>query len=569
MTTVTPSTNSSPVEAGCRIHAELPTASGRAGALDGNRADLSPNDRGKTSKTGESSNSPASHAAVAGRYRHRPDDEKSGKPTIHVTPGKIHDAVRDAEIALARSGKYFQRGGRIVQVTLDPHTNDARAYPVGQSALIHGLSAAADWTKYSETTLQRKKIDPPQKCAAILHDLSTYEHLPVLKGIARQPYLRPDGTLMMQAGYDPTTMMYGAFDASEFTIPEVPTRKDAEAALAELESLLSEFQFAARYDLTATLTAILTAAIRPSLSLAPMVHVRAHAPGSGKSCLCELTSAFATSRRNSPTTFPSDDDECRKLLLAEYMGSPAVIEFDNLTTDILPHNSLCAALTSEFISGRILGSLKTVSVNTRTMLLSSGNNVGPIQDMARRCVTITLDPACEAPAMRSFKRPDLVQYVLRKRGHFVSLAFTIILAWIRAGRPMSAQRPLAGFSEWSDLCRQPIAWLTGEDPASSIFEGLNQDPDRELLDRLLTSWHEEFGSRPARVREAVAAAQAYGDTNVELREVIHEIAGERAEINRKKFGWWLRKHVGRLVNGRKFVRAQHGGSAEAWAVVSA
>lgn len=134
---------------------------------------------------------------------------------------------------------------------------------------------------------------------------------------------------------------------------------------------------------------------------------------------------------------------------------------------------------------------------------------------------------------------------------------------------MVAQRPLAGFKEWSDLCRQPIAWLTDEDPATSIFEGLNQDPDRDLLDRLLTSWHEEFGSRPTMVREAVAASERCGDLNAEFREAIHEIAADRNDVNRRKFGWWLSKHEGRIVNGRKFVRARRGGSAEEWAVVSA
>lgn len=65
--------------------------------------------------------------------------------------------------------------------------------------------------------------------------------------------------------------------------------------------------------------------------LAPMYHVRAHAPGSGKSYLYELITAFATPQKGTPTVFPTDDDECRKLLLTELLRAPAVIEFDNLT----------------------------------------------------------------------------------------------------------------------------------------------------------------------------------------------------------------------------------------------
>jgi hypothetical protein len=55
--------------------------------------------------------------------------------------------------------------------------------------------------------------------------------------------------------------------------------------------------------------------------------------------------AFATPQRGTPTTFPGDDEECRKLLLAELLGAPAAIEFDNLTGELLAHKGLCPALS--------------------------------------------------------------------------------------------------------------------------------------------------------------------------------------------------------------------------------
>jgi hypothetical protein len=229
--------------------------------------------------------------------------------------------------------------------------------------------------------------------------------------------------------------MFGVFDAREFSVPDSPTRKQAVMALARLNELLQEFPFAGVSDLSAALAAMLTAAVRPSLANAPMFHVRAPMVGSGKSYLCELITAFATPQRGTPTTFPSDDEECRKMLLAELLRAPAVIEFDNLTGDLLAHKSLCMVLTSEFMSGRILGVSKTATVGTRVLFLSSGNNVGPVQDMTRRCLTIRLDPGCETPAARNFKRPDLVRDVLRERGQYVSSALTIVRAWLAAGRP--------------------------------------------------------------------------------------------------------------------------------------
>lgn len=110
----------------------------------------------------------------------------------------------------------------------------------------------------------------------MLFDSSSYNHLPVLKGLARQPYLRPNGSLMIAAGYDAETAMFGVFNPREFTIPDSPTRAQAEAALVLLNDLLKEFSFTSETDRAAALAAILTAAIRPSLAHAPMTHVRAH-----------------------------------------------------------------------------------------------------------------------------------------------------------------------------------------------------------------------------------------------------------------------------------------------------
>ena len=58
------------------------------------------------------------------------------------------------------------------------------------------------------------------------------------------------------------------------------------------------------------------------------------------------------------------------------------------------------------MTGRILGLSKTATVSTRALVLSSGNNVGPVQDMTRRCITIHLSPNCEVPAARPFERPE-------------------------------------------------------------------------------------------------------------------------------------------------------------------
>lgn len=490
------------------------------------------------------------------------------KPTIRIVAGEIHRVVDAAERELAHSRRHYQRGGLIVTVVTDPGTREMRIQDVSLPALVRALAGAALWERFDARAQDWARTDPPARHAGVLFDSTSYPHLPVLSGLARQPYLRPDGSLMAAAGYDTATGMFGVFNAREFSIPEAPGRADAEAALEILDELLAEFSFAGEADRAAALCAILTAAVRPSLAVAPMFHARAHMVGSGKSYLCELITAFATPQRGTPTSFPADDEECRKLLLAELLRAPAVIEFDNLTGDLLAHKSLCTALTSEFMSGRILGVSKTATVGTRALFLSSGNNVGPVQDMTRRCITIRLSPQVEVPAARSFRRPDLVREVLRSRARYVSAALTLIRAWIVAGRPKAECRALASYGDWSDLCRQPLLWLGCADPTASVFEAMRDDPDRETLARLLNAWHAAFGKTPAMVRDAVKQASAYHEQDSELREVLRDISDERGEINRRKLGWWIRRHAGRIVDGLRIVRASGSGngSAERWRI---
>jgi hypothetical protein len=488
------------------------------------------------------------------------------KATIIIQKGEIHRIIDRAECELASSNRYYQRGGMIVSVYTDPGTKETKIEAISPSELVRALSNVATWEQYDARQKTLVRIDPPERHVRVLFDAVSYQHLPIINGLVRQPFLRVDGSVTQTAGYDLESGMFGVFDTRKFLIPDAPSRQEAETALALLNEVLDEFCFSSEADRSAALSAILTAEIRSSLPKAPMIHVRAHSVGSGKSYLCELITAFATPQKGTPTSFPADDEECRKLLLAELLKAPAVIEFDNLTNDIVPHKSLCTALTSEFMSGRILGVSKTVTVSTRALFLSSGNNVVPIKDMTRRCITINLNPEVEIPAARDYKRPNLISEVLQDRERYVSAALTVIRGWIVAGKPRFECKSLAGFGEWSDLCRQPLLWLGCPDPAISIFEAITEEPDREYLGRLLTAWHTAFGQVPTMVRETVNRSMCSG--NEDLKEVLHDIAGDRDEINRRSLGRWIKRHAGQIVDGLKFVRGNSGMNAERWRVES-
>lgn len=493
--------------------------------------------------------------------------DAKNKPTIRVSGGELHNIVDAAERELASTERYYQRGGLIVSVTADPTTSETSIRPLSQPALTKALSSATTWAQYDRRSKDYIVTDPPARHVGVLYESETYQHLPALSGLARQPYLRPDSSIVLSAGFDSHTGMYGVFNEQSFSIPNSPGWSDSKAALDELRQLLVEFEFATPCDEAAAVAGILTAAIRPSLPLAPMLHVKAPQIASGKSYLTALIAAFASPTPPAALAFPGREEECEKLLLSSLLTAPAVVIFDNLTTDLIPYRSLCSAITEEYMTGRILGVSKTATVGTRTLFLSSGNNVDAVRDMARRTLTINLAPQCETPATRRFTG-DPVSTVRSDRERFVSLAMTVVLGWIAAGSPISDCKSLASFTKWTEWVRQPLVWLGMQDPAGSIFETMSTDPDRETLGRLLYAWNSHFGNAPTMTRQVVDRTTNGLEDAPDLREAIADIAEERGQINRRRLGRWISRHQERIVDGMKFTKASGTSSAERWCVQS-
>ncbi len=490
--------------------------------------------------------------------------EAKHKPVIYAQAGEIPGICDAAEREMAKTLRHYQRSGIIVTITTDPGTRETTVRPLTIPSLTRVLAGLAIWQRYDKRSREWYVCDPSERHVRVLHDSTSYPHLPVLNGVARQPYLRADGSLMIDAGYDSETGMFGVFDPRQYSVPGKPMIQEAKQALLELSGLLNEFAFKTEHDKAAAISGILTAVVRASLPQAPMIHVKAPSIASGKSYLCEILTAFATPQKGTPLAFPADDEECRKLLLAELLTMPAVVEFDNLTSDLVPHKSLCSTLTSEYVSGRILGQSKTVEVGTRVLFLSSGNNVDPVRDMTRRTITITLDPDCEIPAAREFKKQPLNE-VRTNRGRFVSLALTIIRAWVCAGKPKTECKPIATFNDWSDYCRQPLLWLGAPDPAQCIFEAMCDDPDREILGEFLQAWYDCFGHAPTLVKDAVSRL----NTSNTLHELICDIAGDRAgSVDRRRLGWWIKRHSNRVVNGLRIVKDTANSNSAKWKVES-
>lgn len=467
------------------------------------------------------------------------------RPRIRLVPGEINRIVEAAEGALASLGRHYNSEGAIVSVHSDRDSGDLSIQPVSEQALTRDLAEAADWEKYEQTN-GWVRCDPPVRTVNMLHRAQAYPLLPELRGLARQPYFRDSGELVMTSGYDPASGKFSSFDERKFELGEL-SLDGATAALDRLQQLIEEFPFATDTDRSAALSAMLTAAIRPSLPVAPAFNLTASRPGSGKTYLGSIIARFAGPGEPHNVSYPRTSEEATKEVLSLLLHAPAVINFDDMDTDWKAHGSINRMLTSPLISDRILGSNKTATVSTRTLVIGSGNNVEPQKDLLRRVITIRLFPRTATPALARYKgRP--AEAVVKHRERFVSDALTIIGAWNAVGRPRTESFNVASFDTWSEYCRQPLLWLGQPDPATSLQEQLQSDPENDELGELLRAWTARFNDRSVTVRQLIGNIDQLPDQA--LHEALMDLpVVEAGKINPGKLGYYLKKRRGRIVDG--------------------
>jgi hypothetical protein len=486
---------------------------------------------------------------------------------IRFIPGELSAVLRAIETELAKLGRFFHTRGMIVCVGLDANSHTVLT-PVTEQMLTQVVASCIDFEKYDGRIKGYAPCDPQPRYINMLLNQRDFEILPQLNGIARQPYFLPSrsGTLTLCStdGYNANSGLLGAFRGPDYVLPE-PSIENARAALQTLLDLIGEFHFVSPLDRAVALSAMFTGVFRTSIALAPGFHARAPVIASGKSLLCQLIGLFAGPESNKKVSYPKTSEEATKTVLAALLGSPAVVEFDDMTHDWVAHGVINRLFTNEWITDRVLGASKMATVSTRVLILGSGNNVGPVRDLMRRVLQIHLDPRCDSPASLSYRK-DPVNLLRENRAKYVGAVLTVVQAWVAAGSPKTDVSDIATFGrEWADYCRHPLIWLGQADPADGFFEQLKSDPDVEILGRLLKQWHKAFGSNPKPLRAVMMELK----THLDLHDAIVEFpVMERGDVNRAKFGWILKKNANRIVDGLMFERID-GSERTAWRVVQA
>lgn len=504
--------------------------------------------------------------------------KSSGRQTIEVRAGELHTLASEGEQALINAeAPFYVRSSSIVRPVVDDlpaahgrRTKVARLSQINVDAMLDHLSRCADWVKFDGRKKRLTPIDPPRPVAQTILARDGEWRFPRLAGVITTPTLRPDGTILSKPGYDPATQLLLMDPPSLPEMKDEPSREDALQALKLLEGLLEEFPFENEASRAVALSGLITPVVRGAMQVAPMHVTSAPVAGSGKSYIIDLAAAISIGQRAPVIAAGRDEAETEKRLVSALFAGQPIISIDNVNGD-LGGDFLCQMIERPIVEPRVLGTSKSVRIESRATTFATGNNIRLVGDMTRRVVLCSLDPNVERPELREFRaRPfDLV---LADRGKYVAAALTVARAYAVAGFP--DQLPaLASFEDWSRVVRSALAWLGQPDPVSTMDAARADDPATTSLRILLAAWYNAVGSSEKGTAKIVEIAKERDPHGNQIRSefllALADIAGDRSgEISTRRLGKWLASHRGRIIDGMKFVdREDSHSKVKVWAVV--
>jgi putative DNA primase/helicase len=405
--------------------------------------------------------------------------------------------------------------------------------------------------------------------------------IPVLLRIVNAPFLRSDGSLCERPGYDPdSALLYILGRGQSFpSVPAAPTLQQAREALTYLDdTLFEEFPFVEKIDRSVALSLVLTALDRHAMATAPLHAFTSPVAGTGKSLLVDIASLLSSGEITPVISQGSNKDETEKRLGAELLSGNTIVSFDNCSTEV-DSELLCQALTQRELRVRELGYSRNVRVPITALFTVNGNNLVIANDLTRRTLLCQIDAGLERPETRKFKR-RVDEVAREQRGKLVAAALTILRGWHAAQTTIGIE-PMGSFEEWSYRIRCPLLWLDRDDPCDSIKTIRENDPLRSLLNAVLIQWKEALGTADSFTVQQVidkAVQLAAGQLGIAGRlpilpapgfyHALIPVAGAKGGgVSNERFGRWLNKNNGKIVNKLKLARVGMRDGYPLWQVI--
>jgi hypothetical protein len=376
-----------------------------------------------------------------------------------------------------------------------------------------------------------------------------------LNGIASSPLQTGDGTIRSTAGYDANSGMWCESIPDLSRVPSHPTRVQATAALHRIRERFKTFCFGDAVtvheagmsvevvdtslrpgkDESAFLVGLLTAVCRPSLHLAPGLLVRAppmSGAGAGKGLLVRSISIIAFGHEPHAVTSGGKAEELEKRIAAELMAGGPTLFLDNLNNTAFKSDLLASAITERPSRVRILGKSEMRLLNSSTLVALTGNGLSVSEDLARRFITIELDPRTEDPENRCFPNNLLAELRAHRRELLVDCL--TIWRWGRQTTGLAAGQTLGNFEQWGLWVRDPLLALGCQDPADRVTETKQRDSRRQSIGNWFKIWDEKHRHDPV----------ALSDLHEDVKAVL-----DPQNRGRQYLAALLEKHTGTRMGG--------------------
>jgi hypothetical protein len=488
----------------------------------------------------------------------------SSKATITTnTFADWHDLLDEVFASLvavnAPQPALFQRGLRLVRVRVD---EDERPLiePMTESSLKGQLAAALLWQR-RELRGGMVPVQPPDAVIKHLLARSEWNGIPALRDIIQSPVFTKDGEIITSTGYHAgSRLWYAPASGLRISVQPQPSAALIQRARALLlEELLGEFPFTEEASRAHAVAAILLPFVRELIEGPTTLHAyTAPTAGSGKGLLVELTSIIATGHPALPVSAPREDEEMRKRITSQLRRGTPIIVLDNLSAK-LESASLCAALTSEEWSDRVLGvSEMTPALPNRALWICTANNPDFSLDVARRTVVVRIDSGTERPWERTFKHANIKAWAREHRGALVSAALTLVQGWLAAGRTAIEHPPIGSFESWASVMAGVLGhagipgFLTNYE---AIFEQSSGETG-EWAD-FVEEWFEMKGNAPVHVKDLCALTKGsdllvnvFGDGSEQSQRVRFGTA--LAKQKDRVYGWLQIRCDGRDTGGVRY-----------------
>jgi hypothetical protein len=374
-----------------------------------------------------------------------------------------------------------------------------------------------------------------------------------LEAIIEFPVFRPDGTLILQPGYDTATRLYYAPNP-KLVIPPIadaPSDEQIVEAIGLIDEVIGEFPYQDTASHANAHGLLLTPIIRQSISgHVPLALLDATRPGTGKTLLAETVAMIATGRTAAMMAAPyNDDNEWRKRIASTLSDGATIIVIDNVHGK-LQSAALDLALTSHTMQERILGQSKNGIYAQRATWMATGNNIQLGGDMPRRAYWIRMDAHTDKPWMRGGFSHNLEEWVPTHRGELIAALLTLARAWYAAGRP-APQKPLprmGSFQSWVEVVGGILHFVG----LTNFLDNLDDlhaqaDSDAQQWAAFLHAWQATYGDREVLVADVVRDLKAgvleHAATGADLYNTLPD---ELTDIHRGDF----RRRLGKALSSR-------------------